>query len=110
MYTNEATPEAILILIPSFDISDEIPDLSEIAEAVKQLRNGKAPSPSKTSRAETLKEWLDEATREEDPDPRNWDRLIKLVQLCFMEVVCTIPDSCEQPWSLFLRVVAITGG
>ena len=47
LYTKEAPPDPIFKLIAPFDISDGIPDKNEIAEAVKQLRNWKAPSPSK---------------------------------------------------------------
>jgi len=84
LYTKDATPDALPILVAPFDISDDVPDDCEIAEAVKKLRNGKAPGPSKV-RAEKLKEWLKEATRKENPDSENWDRLTELVKLCFKE-------------------------
>ena len=53
-------------------------------EAVCRLRNGKAPGPSKV-RAKHFKEWVEEATREENPYQGNWDRVVELVQNCFQE-------------------------
>ena len=35
LYTKDATPDALPILVAPFDISDEVPDDCEIAEAVK---------------------------------------------------------------------------
>ena len=52
--------------------------------AVCRLKNGKAPGPFKV-RAERFKEWVEEATREENPYQGNWDRVVELVQSCFQE-------------------------
>jgi hypothetical protein len=84
LYTKELPPESLPILVAPYDIDDVVPEVDEIAEAVRRLRNGKAPGPSKV-RAEKLKEWLLEATRQENPDRENWNRVVKLVQLCFKE-------------------------
>ena len=84
LYSKDSPPESLPILVAPFDIDDVVPGVSEIADAVRKLRNGKAPGPSKV-RAEKLKEWLLEATREENPDRENWNRVVKLVQLCFKE-------------------------
>ena len=84
LYTKDLPPESLPILVAPFDIDDVVPEVDEIAEAVRRLRNGKAPGPSKV-RAEKLKEWLLEATRQENPERENWNRVVKLVQLCFKE-------------------------
>ena len=84
LYTKDLPPETLPILVAPFDIDDVVPDVDEIAEAVRRLRNGKAPGPSKV-RAEKLKEWLFEATRQENPELENWNRVVELVQLCFRE-------------------------
>ena len=79
LYLKDLPPERILILVALFDIDDVVPEPSEIAEAVPQLKNGKAPGPSKV-RAEHLKEWVEEAYWEVNPYHGNWDRVVKLVQ------------------------------
>ena len=53
-------------------------------EAVCRLRNGKAPGLSKV-RAEHFKEWVEEATRDENLYQGNWDRVVELVQNYFWE-------------------------
>ena len=47
LYTKDAPPDVIPILVAQFDISDEVLNSSEIAEAVKQLKNREASGPSK---------------------------------------------------------------
>ena len=48
LYTKEASPDAIpILLLASFDTSDEVPDNNKNVEAVKQLRNRKTPGPAK---------------------------------------------------------------
>ena len=61
-----------------------VPEDEEIALIVSKLKNGKSPGPSKL-RAETLKEWLEEATREQEPYMENWDQVTSCVKLCFVE-------------------------
>ena len=69
-------------MVESFDIPDSVPEADEIALAVKRLRRGKAPGPTGL-RTDQLKDWLEAATREENPDTTHWDVLVKLVQHVF---------------------------
>jgi hypothetical protein len=80
LYTKDLPPENFPILVAPFDIDSVVPDIDEIAEAVRRLRNGKAPGPSKV-RAKKLKEWLFEAAREVNPEQENWNRVVEVVQL-----------------------------
>ena len=75
-------PEKILMLLAPIDVSDAVPEDSKINLAVRKLENGKSPRPSKL-RAEQLKGWLEEATREEGPHTENWGQITTLVKLCF---------------------------
>ena len=84
LYSKSLPPERIPVLVAPFDIDDVVPEPSEIMEAVRRLRKGKAPGPSKV-RAEHFKEWVEEATRDENPYQGNWDRVVALVQSCFQE-------------------------
>ena len=61
-----------------------VPEDEEITLIVSKLKNGKSPGLSKL-RAETLKEWLEEATWEEEPYTENWDQVTSCVKLCFVE-------------------------
>ena len=47
----------ILVVIEPYDIQDDFPDYTEIAEVVRGLKPGKSPGPS-GMHAEQLKEWL----------------------------------------------------
>ena len=84
LYTKSLPPDRIPILVAQFDIDDVVPEPDEIADAIRGLRNGKAPGPSKV-RAEHLKEWVREAYRDVDPYQENWDRVVDLIQTCFRE-------------------------
>ena len=84
LYSKSLPPDRIPVLVAPFDIDDVVPEPSEIMEAVRRLRNGKAPGPSKV-RAEHFEEWVEEATRDENPYQGNWDRVVELVQSCFQE-------------------------
>ena len=55
LYTKDLPPEQIPILIAPFDIDDSVPEDEEIAVAVRKLKNGKSPGPSKL-RVEQLNE------------------------------------------------------
>ena len=76
-----------------------VPEDEEIALIVSKLKNGKSPGPSKL-RAETLKEWLEEATREQEPYMENWDQVTSCVKLCFVEQ--SIPTQLS--WSTVVLV------
>ena len=77
-------PDRIPILVAPFDIDDVVPEPDKIADAIRGLKNGKSPGPSK-DRAEHLKEWVKEAYRDVDPYQENWDRVVNLIQTCFRE-------------------------
>ena len=66
LYTKALPPDRIPVVVAPFEIDDVVPEPRKIMEAVRRLRNGKAPGPSKV-RAEHFKEWVEEATREENP-------------------------------------------
>ena len=84
LYSKSLPPDRLPILVAPFDIEDVVPEPDEIADAIRGLRNGKLPGPSKI-RAEHLKEWVREAYRDVDPDQENWDRVVDLIQTCFQE-------------------------
>ena len=84
LYSKSLPPDRLPILVAPFDIDDVVPEPDKIADAIKGLRNGKSPGPSKI-RAEHLKEWVEEATREKDPYQGNWNRVVDLIQTCFRE-------------------------
>eukprot|EP00978_Attheya_sp_CCMP212_P028132 scaffold96327_cov32-Attheya_sp.AAC.1 len=82
LYRKEAPPgESIPILVEPVAVSDEIPEMEEIAEAVRKLRNNRAGGPSGI-RGEHLKGWLAKAELE-GGDSSNWRKLVELVQLAF---------------------------
>ena len=82
--TQSLPPDKIHILVATFDIDDVVLEPDEITDAIRGLRNGKSPGPSKV-RAEHLKEWVEEAYRDVDPYQGNWDRVVDLIQTCFRE-------------------------
>ena len=84
LYSKSLPPDRLPILVAPFDIDDVVPEPDEIADAIKGLRNGKSPGPSKI-RAEHLKEWVKEAYREHHPYQGNWNRVVDLIQTCFRE-------------------------
>ena len=49
LYTKELPPESLPILVAPYDIDDVVPEVDEIAEAVRRLRNGKAPEQRSSS-------------------------------------------------------------
>ena len=54
------------LLVTPFDIDDAVLEPDEIFDAIRGLKNGKSPGPSKV-RAEHLKEWVEEVYRDVDP-------------------------------------------
>ena len=83
LYSQTPPPgDPVPITVAPFNILDDVPDDAEIEVAVRRLRRGKAPGPTGL-RADHLKEWLDAARREHEPDSANWDSLVALVQHCF---------------------------
>jgi hypothetical protein len=72
---------------------------------VRLLRWGKPPGPSGT-RAEHLREWLNAAERENDPDPGRWNKMMELVQHAFE----TGEFPTELPWSVLVLIPKGSGG
>jgi hypothetical protein len=97
LYRKETPPgESIPIMVEPVAVSDEIPAMEEIAEAVKKLRNNRSGGPSGI-RGEHLKGWLARAHLEEG-DSSNWLRLVELVQLAFR--TGELPD--QMAWSVMV--------
>ena len=83
MHEERASPgKPIPAIIEPFEINDGMPDEEEIAAGVKKLRSNRAGGPT-GMRAEHLKEWLSKAKAEENPDPTDWQKVVKLTQTAF---------------------------
>ena len=84
LYTAQPpTAPPIPIHVQPFPVEDGLPTDDEIGAAIKRLRNGRAPGPSKM-KAETLKDWHREAfpedyDLEQEPDRTRWDLLTTLI-------------------------------
>ena len=83
LYEQQDPPgDPVPVLVAPFDVRDDVPNADEIAAAVRRLRSGRAPGPSKM-RPDHFKEWLRLAEREKEPDPTLWNTLVELVQHSF---------------------------
>ena len=92
-------------MVAPFHINDNMPSEQEIATAVVRLRSGKLPGPTGL-RAEDLKAWLAAAQQEEEPDRRNWETLVSLVQHAFL----TGELPTEVSWSALVLIPKSGGG
>jgi hypothetical protein len=63
------------------------------------MRCSKSPGPSGI-RAEHLREWLNAAERENNPDPSRWKKMVELVQHVFE----TEELPTELPWSVLVLI------
>ena len=72
------------ILVQPVIIADGPPEVGEIVAAVRKLRSGRVGGPS-GMKAERLKSWLREATREKEPDTETWEKVISVTKLAFQE-------------------------
>jgi hypothetical protein len=72
---------------------------------VRLLRRGKSPGPSGI-RAEHLREWLNAAERENDPDPGRCNKMVELVQHAFK----TGELPTEIQWSVLVLIPKGSGG
>jgi hypothetical protein len=72
---------------------------------VRLLRWGKPPGPSGI-RAEHLREWLNAAERENNPDPSSWNKMVELVQHAFE----TGELPTELPLSVLVLIPKCSGG
>jgi hypothetical protein len=91
-----------------FTVNDTLPTENEIANAVRNLKNGKAPGHSGIH-AEHLKELLKQATREQEAtdDERNgWEQLCHTIQEIFATGI--IPR--EMTWSILVLIPKPSGG
>ena len=86
-------------------IADGPPEGEEIAAAVRKLRTGRAGGLSVT-KAEHLKSWLREATREKYADTEVWDKLVSIMQVSFRDRY--IPE--EMTWKTMVLIPKCGGG
>ena len=61
-------------------VDDNIPGEEDIYEAILRLRLHCTRSPSRM-RSKHLRIWLCTATREEYPDPGNWEKVVAIIQV-----------------------------
>jgi hypothetical protein len=90
-----------------FPVDDDIPTEQEIADAIRNLKNGKAPGHSGI-RAEHLKELLRQAKKEEatDDDRKGWEQICKTIQ----EIFATGAIPTEMTWSILVLIPKASGG
>ena len=76
--------ESILVLVQPAEISYGPPGGEDIAVEVRGLHMGQEEGPS-GMRAENMKVWLREATRDKGPDlePRQWYKIVSVIKLEF---------------------------
>jgi hypothetical protein len=88
-------------------INDELPDETEIADAVRKLKNGKAPGHSGI-RAEHLKQLLNQAKRENatEEDRLGWEQTCNTIRQLFETGY--IPQ--EISWSILVLIPKASGG
>ena len=83
----QATPtigEPLPIVVQPVIIADGYVEVGDIAVAVRKLRSGRAGGLS-GMKAEHLKSWLQDATREKDPDTNTCKKLVIVIQVVFWE-------------------------
>jgi hypothetical protein len=104
---NDPPGEPIPVHVSPFDIDDEVPTETEIANAVRCLKTGKAPGQT-GMRAEHLKAMLLRASKENSTpeDQQDWDLVCQLVQHMFAEGA--IPQ--ELSWSVLVLIPKESGG
>jgi exonuclease III len=109
LYTKEdpSPPGAeIPTLVAPFAIDDSVPSAEEIAKAIPRLKNDKAPGPT-GMRAEHVKAWLQEATRDDDSrDTTKWDLYCSLITHIFE--TGNVPT--ELQWSILVLLPKGDGG
>jgi hypothetical protein len=106
LYTQKAPPgDPIPVCVAPFEIDNNVPDERKIADTVRLLRWGKSPGPAGI-RAEHLREWLNAAERENNPDPSRWKKMVELVQHAFE----TRELPMELPWSVLVLIPKGSGG
>jgi hypothetical protein len=74
--------DLIPVLVAPFRVDDNMPTEKEINREVGQINNGRSPGPT-GMRPNDLKEWCEEARRDENPDTTKWDKVVALVQYIF---------------------------
>jgi hypothetical protein len=95
LYTQKSPPgDPIPIYVAPFEIDDNVPDKREISDTVRLLRWGKSPGLSGI-RAEHLREYLNAAERENNPDPRRWNKMVSLFNMPLKRENC-LRNSCGQ--------------
>jgi hypothetical protein len=83
LFANQpSTGDQIPVLVSPFEVNDMNPTDKETGAALGRLHSRNSPGPS-GMRPEDLKEWWDTASRDKDPDTKEWDKLVELVQHIF---------------------------
>jgi hypothetical protein len=98
LYTQK-TPmgDPIPLCVAPFEIDDNVPDEREIAYTVRHLKWGKSPVPSGI-REEYVREWLNAAEWENNPDTSRWNKMVEIFQHSFE--MGELP--MELPWSVLI--------
>jgi hypothetical protein len=74
-------------------------------DTVRHLKWGKSPGKSGI-REEHLREWLNAAEQEDNPDPRRWNKMVELVEHTFETGELTM----ELPWWVLVLILKGSGG
>ena len=81
LYAHVLPPRrTIPIDVSPFPVDDNIPGEEDIYEAILCLRLHCTRSPYRM-RSKHLRIWLCTATREEYPDPGNWEKVVAIIQV-----------------------------
>ncbi len=85
--------EKLQVNVRPFPIPDDVPYSGEIERALRGMKKGKAPGPSKI-RVEDLFRWM-EAAKSEEPQPELWEKVVEIVQVGFRtgELPSVLPNS-----------------
>ena len=78
----------IPIEVSPFPVDCNILGKEDISEAVMHLPLHRVGGPS-IVRAKRLRMWLRATTREEDPEPGNWEKVFSIIQVAFRGVELT---------------------
>ena len=87
-----------------FQVYENTPGEEEIAKAVLRLQLHRARGPS-GMRAKHIRLWLCAATREEDPDPRNWEKVVAIIHAAFRGGELTAPCA----WQMVVMILKVVG-
>ena len=93
-----------ILVIPA-EVEDGLPEESEIEQAVRGIKGGRAGGPS-GMQTEDLKGWLRKASMYNNPVRRRWRLLVGLIQRTFKDGV--VPE--EVAWETMFFLLKRRGG